>query len=153
MESLESTFILELNRLRGELSSDFCALAMLDVDGFTLKWKLASGNENERFRKMTFRYGKGLSDTVVKVGRAVSLNLTDIISSRQVHEYPILIAESLRSAYAVPLQDGIKVIGVLLVGDRKNRIYRVDEKRVVLQAGVRMSAVISHSSPNRILLN
>jgi nitrogen regulatory protein A len=153
MDRWETNFMLELNQLRGAIHSDFCALAFLEEDGFTLKWKLASGNENERFRRMTFRPGRGLSDTVVKVGRAVSLNLAEIIFTRQLHEYPIMLAESLRSAYAVPLQDGTHVVGVLLVGDRKKRVYRPEEKNAVLQAGERMSKLISQISPDRLPLN
>jgi nitrogen regulatory protein A len=136
--------------MRVSVNSDFCALALLDADGFTLKWKLASGNENDRYRSMKFQTGRGLSETVVKVGRAVSLNLAEIIYHRKLHEYPIMLAESLRSAYAVPLQDGIQVIGVLLIGDRKKRVYRPEEKKEAVHAGERISKLVSRLSLNRL---
>jgi nitrogen regulatory protein A len=147
LDNWDTNFMLELNKLRSAINSDFSALALLDVDGFTLRWKFASGNDNERFRRMTFRPGRGLSSTVVKVGRAVSLNLAEITLSRQLHEYPILLTESLRSAYAVPLQDGTQVVGVLLVGDRKKRVYHPEEKNAALQAGERISKLVSHITP------
>jgi nitrogen regulatory protein A len=147
LDNWDTNFMLELNKLRSAINSDFSAIALLDVDGFTLRWKFASGNDNERFRRMTFRPGRGLSSTVVKVGRAVSLNLAEITLSRQLHEYPILLTESLRSAYAVPLQDGTQVVGVLLVGDRKKRVYRPEEKNATLQAGERISKYVSQSTP------
>ncbi|RED59343.1 GAF domain-containing protein [Cohnella lupini] len=150
MDSWETTFMEDLNQLRVSINSDFCALALLDADGFTLRWKLASGNENERYRSMKFQPGRGLSDTVVKVGRAVSLNLAEIIFTRKLHEYPIMLAESLRSAYAVPLHDGIQVIGVLLIGDRKKRLYRPEEKKAAEHAGERISKLVSRHSLDRL---
>lgn len=143
MESWESTFMLEITQLRGAINSDFCAVALIDVDGFTLKWKYVSGNENEKFSRMSVRPGKGLSGAVVKVGRALSLNVTEIILNRQLHEYPILLAENLRSAYAVPLQDGRKVTGVLLVGDRKKRVYHPEDKNTALLTAERISKLVA----------
>lgn len=123
-----------LNGLRNEIVCDFCALAVWSGESRVLKWKLASGNENGKFAGIAEREQSGLSQTVVKVGRAMSLQLADLLASRRIHEYPILLAEGLRSAYAVPILADRKVIGVLLAGDRKRRIYRTDERNGVLLA-------------------
>ncbi|MCD9020679.1 GAF domain-containing protein [Cohnella silvisoli] len=147
MNGRESDLLLEqLNGLRAEIGSDFCSLGLLEGAERTLKWKLASGNENERFLKMTDRAGRGLTGSVVKVGRAMSLNVAELIMSRQLYEYPILLAENLRSAYAVPVFDGHLVIGVLLAGDRRKRIYRPEERKCVSLAGERISRLLIANS-------
>jgi len=123
-----------LNGLRSEIVCDFCALAVWSGESRMLRWKLASGNENGKFAGIAEREQSGLSQTVVKVGRAMSLQLAELLASRRIHEYPILLAEGLRSAYAVPILAERKVIGVLLAGDRKRRIYRAEERNSMLSA-------------------
>lgn len=129
----------ELERLRTELDCDFCALALLDNNEYPLRWKLASGSQNDRFLAMADKPGRGLSGTVMKVGRAMSLQVADLIRTRELHEYPILISEKLRSAYAVPLMNDGKVNGILLFGDRKKRIYRPEDRASASLGGERIS--------------
>lgn len=132
-----------LSRLRDEIVCDFCALAVFSSESRELTWKLASGNENDRFAAIAERSQSGLSDTVVKVGRAVSLQLADLLASRRIHEYPILLAEGLRSAFAVPILVDRNVIGVLLAGDRRRRIYRADERNCMLKTSDTLAELLT----------
>lgn len=135
-----------LSRLREEISCDFCSLAAWAEESRELKWKLASGNVNDRFASITERAQSGLSHTVVKVGRAMSLQLTDLLAARRIHEYPIMLAEGLRSAFAAPILLDRNVIGVLLAGDRRRRIYRTEERNRMATAAEQLAGWLSESS-------
>lgn len=132
-----------LARLKDEIGCDACALGLLAGAERELKWRLASGNGNERYLSIAERVGGGLSGSVVKVGRAMSLQLAELLAARRIHEYPILLAEGMRSAYAVPLVVGRDVVGVLLAGDRRRRIYRAEERSVVAAAAERIAATLA----------
>ncbi|MFD0672400.1 GAF domain-containing protein [Cohnella sp. GCM10027633] len=132
-----------LSRLAGAIYCDFCALGLLEGADRELKWRLAFGNGNERFLSIAERLGGGMSGSVVKVGRAMSMQLTDLLAARRIHEYPILLAESLRSAFAVPIVVGRDVVGVLIAGDRRRRIYRTEERAVVAAAAERIGELLA----------
>lgn len=133
----------ELERLLAELGSGFCVLGLLEPETGELRWKAASGNLSDRYRHMATRPGKGLNGSVVKVGRGVTLHVTELIAKRELHEYPILLAEKLRSAYAAPVMEGDKVRGVLLAGDRVKRIYKPEDRAGILAAAERLAKLLA----------
>ena len=139
----ESGIKQEMDRLLAHLESDFCTFGLLHTETGELVWKVAAGNLSDRYRHIANRPGKGVSGSVVKVGRGVSLHVSELIAKRELHEYPILLAEKLRSAYAVPVMLDDKVRGVLLVGDRVKRIYRPEDRQSVTEAGERMAGLVA----------
>lgn len=139
MNGNENGILAEMNALMSELESHFCAFGVLDEQSRILRWRLAAGNVSDKFQYIEDRAGKGLSGSVIKVGRPMSLHVTELIMNRQLHEYPMLLSEKLRSAYAVPLLDGVKVTGLLLIGDRVKRIYRPDDRSRAAAAGERIA--------------
>lgn len=143
MNGQEDDLMKEMELLRSELGSDFCSLALVEPDSDELAWKLASGNENDRCLSMRERAGRGFTGTVVKVGRAMPVNVAQLVMTRQLYEYPILAAEKLRSAYAVPLLSGRSVTGVLLIGDRRKRVYRPEERNRASAAGERIAGLLT----------
>jgi len=142
MSERETMLLTELGRLLEELGSDFCALGLLDPDTRILAWGWAKGNISDQYLSIQDKPGRGFHRSVVKIGRAMSLHVSELIGSRQLHEYPILLAEKLRSAYAVPLWKGREVAGVLLVGDRVRRIYRPEDRSRAAQAGERIAEIL-----------
>lgn len=139
----EGEMLSVLERLLADIGSDFCAVGLLAEQSGDLVWKLASGNLSDRYKTISSRAGRGLGGSVVKVGRGMTLHVTELIAVRQLHEYPILLAEKLRSAYAVPIQYEGKVLGVLLTGDRVKRIYRPEDKRSATAAGERIAGLLA----------
>ncbi|MFC5531426.1 GAF domain-containing protein [Cohnella yongneupensis] len=135
----EQAILEELDELGAAIACDCCCFGVLMGEMRALQWELASGNENERYAAIAERVGSGLSGTVVKVGRPMSLQLTDLLATRRLHEYPIMLAEGLRSAYAVPVIVKREVVGVLLAGDRQRRIYRTEERKLVVDAAERIA--------------
>lgn len=141
VRAAEKPLMEELDRLRADLGCDFCALGVLEGEERSLRWIMASGNGNERFRTIMERVGAGIAGSVVKIGRPMSLQWTDLLAERRIHEYPIMLAESLRSAYAVPIVLEPNASAVLLAGDRRRRIYRPEDRKRAVDAG---AAVLRH---------
>lgn len=146
MDDTPSGLSAEMNRTRSALACDLCALALTGEDGRTLRWKFAAGNLNDRCLKMVDPPGRGLSGSVAKVGRPMTLQTSELERARKLHEYPIFISELLRSAHAVPLLQSGKVGGVLLIGDRTNRSYKQEELLVASACGERIIKLLAQQS-------
>ncbi|SDD75777.1 nitrogen regulatory protein A [Bhargavaea beijingensis] len=112
-----------IDRLREQLGFDFMALAMEDApSGFSVRWRVASGNLNNRYRRIVLRSGRGIAGTVFKTGKPLLVPHVD--PGRHVPivlDYPIVNTEGLTSIAAVPLYDSGRVKGVLLGGYRGGR--------------------------------
>ncbi|MFC3801834.1 hypothetical protein [Cohnella sp. GCM10012308] len=141
--SSRSAILGSLDILRKEIGCDFSAVGLKEMPSLVLRWPMASGHSNDRIEGIAEKPGRGLSATVLKIGRAMPLSMTELVCSRQLQEYPLFLAENLRAAYAVPLGWGAAQSGVLLVGDRKKRIYRTEERRLIAAAADRIAAQLS----------
>ncbi|WP_078543786.1 GAF domain-containing protein [Litchfieldia alkalitelluris] len=122
-----------LNEIRFKTSSDFSAFACLNKDSFIIQWKFVSGNLNNRYKKMQGRPGKGLAGLAIRADRTMVLDssIADIASRRL--QYPIMLAENLQAAVAVPVRNAGITTGVLLVGSRYNKTYTVAEIQVITE--------------------
>lgn len=132
--------------LREEIGCDFCAIGLADSPAHSLRWPVASGHTNERYMNISERPGRGFSATVLKIGRAMPLSMSELVCSRQLQEYPLLLAENLRSAYAVPLYKGLEPTGVLITGERRKRVYRTEERRLIAAAAAQVAAVLCRTN-------
>lgn len=125
-----------IDRLRERLGFDFMALAMEDApSGYSVRWRVASGNLNNRFRRIILRSGRGIAGTVFKTGKP--LLVPHVEPGRHVPgvlDYPIVNTEQLTSIAAVPLYDGGRVKGVLLGG------YRDDHREMTEALCLEMAA-------------
>lgn len=131
--------------VRAATGCDFCALGLTDTVSYELKWPLALGNTSERCFGIAERAGRGLSATMLKIGRAMPLQISELIYSRQLQEYPLLLAEELRSAYAAPLSLRSAPTGVLLAGDRRRRVYRTEERRLIAAAAEEIGELLTEA--------
>lgn len=143
VRAAEKPLMEEMDRLRADLGCDLCALGVMEGEERSLRWMMASGNGNERFRAIAERVGAGIAGSVMKIGRPMSLQWTDLLAERRIHEYPIMLAESLRSAYAVPLVAGPNVEAVLLAGARHRRIYRPEDRKRAVDAGAAVQRLLT----------
>jgi nitrogen regulatory protein A len=146
VNSRETVFQAELDRLQTDIGCDFCALGLLHPDSRILIWKWAVGNTNEKFRLIEDKPGRGFHRSVVKVGRAMPLQAEELIASRQLHEFPLLISEQLQSAYAVPIWQDSRVAGIMLAGDRAKRTYLPEERSRADLAGKRIAALLRETA-------
>lgn len=112
---------LHLTQLRSLLSCDFAGLAY--AENQLVRWKIVSGNRNDRYKKIVLRSGKGIAGQVLRSGRPMTVDSLQNNAHIEIKDFPIMLAENLVSAVAVPLSINTKVVGVLLIGSRSPRSY------------------------------
>jgi nitrogen regulatory protein A len=110
--------LLELRRLT---NTDFAALALASEQEQAIRWRFASGNRNDRYKRIVLCPGKGIAGKVMRSGRPMAIHSFSPRSGDDPWEYSILLAEGLQSVLAVPLWIADRVSGVLLVGNRENQ--------------------------------
>ncbi|KOR89545.1 GAF domain-containing protein [Paenibacillus solani] len=115
-----------IDALRERFEFDLVSIAFVQsaTDQFVLTWQYASGNLNERYKRIVLHSGKGLAGIVFKTGKPVLIqNVAEELDPNDLFNYPIIAAEQLLSVGAVPLWKDSRVAGVLLAGYRQeNRL-------------------------------
>ncbi|WP_379134133.1 GAF domain-containing protein [Paenibacillus sp. sgz500958] len=112
---------LELDHIREILGYDFMALALAEPAEFDyiIRWKYASGNQNDRYRRIVLQSGRGVAGIVFKTGKSFLLpSVQGHVKLDALFKYPIIKSENLSSIGAVPLWNDARVAGVLLGGFR-----------------------------------
>ena len=74
-------------------------LALQNSDGPDVKWHYAAGNSNNKYMKITVRYGKGIAGKVISTGRPMTVEGFPNDISGKALEYPIMLAEKLSSCF------------------------------------------------------
>jgi nitrogen regulatory protein A len=129
-----------------ELPCDFIGLAIQDPNGPNVKWHYALGNENDKYKRITVRYGKGIAGKVISTGSPMKVDdfPKDIVGKPV--EYPIMLAEKLVSSYAVPIAYESFPKGTLLVGRRSYKPFSGHEQVLVLKTVKALEKILIHSS-------
>ncbi|MDQ0246884.1 two-component system sensor histidine kinase NreB/nitrogen regulatory protein A [Bacillus fengqiuensis] len=122
------------DQLLNDIGCDFVGLAIQNQIGPDIRWHYAAGNRNDKFKRITVRYGKGIAGRVISTGTAMMItNFPNAIYGKTI-EYPIMLAEQLISSYAVPIFYNGVPKGVLLVGRRQHYSFPEMEQKKVQQA-------------------
>ena|SRR5690625_3911607 len=120
-EQYDNTFQLKIEKIRERCTFDFINLAFLRVLHQRKEEKLvyASGNTSSRYLRIVLQSRKGLAGQVIKTGRPAFITDVDKeIKSENLQNYPIIMAEGLKSLCALPLFEDENVVGVVLAGFR-----------------------------------
>lgn len=146
--------ISELELLTKHISSDLSAIALIDQDN-RITWRYMYGNLNERYRHMVKKPGFGLTGQVIRFGRTIIIDKMHTNLEHIHGQLPIMLSEQLLAAVAVPLQNDHRIFGVLLIGDRQERAYTVQEVQYIEQSRERILPFIPtehiHTVSNGIL--
>lgn len=113
---------MEIDKIRNQFHFDFVSLTFVEheIDPTVLTWQFASGNLNNRYKRIVLLSGKGVAGIVYKTGKPMFIqNVQAEIPKEDWIKYPIVVAEKLQSLGAVPLWSNNRVLGVLLVGFRQ----------------------------------
>jgi nitrogen regulatory protein A len=105
--------------LMAEVSCEFVALALQNEVGPDVRWHYAAGNLNDKYKRITVRFGKGIAGKIISTGSPMMMSDFPTGIMGKVTDYPIMLAEKLVSTYAVPLSFNAVPKGVLLIGNRK----------------------------------
>jgi nitrogen regulatory protein A len=118
-------------QLMKELGCDFVGLAIQNEIGPDVRWHYAAGNANDKYEKITVRFGKGIAGKVISTGSPILIeDFPNNIHGKAI-EYPIMLAEKLIAAYAVPLFFETVAKGVLFVGNRGKHLFSETERQRV----------------------
>lgn len=113
----------ELEIIKAHFDFDFVSLALVQSAErrFELRWTFSIGNKTDRFRKIVLQSGKGVAGRVFKTGKPMLIEDVSVeIDHGNLFNYPIVVAEGLRSFGAIPLYKYNRVKGVLLAGYRES---------------------------------
>jgi nitrogen regulatory protein A len=130
------------NQLRDRISSDFVGLAFQNRVGPDVRWHYVSGNLNDKFQRITVRFGKGIAGKIISTGSPMMLNDFPNEILGKATDYPIMLAEKLVSTFAVPLFFNAVPKGVLLVGKRESHIFQELEQEQVKEAALFLESVL-----------
>jgi signal transduction protein with GAF and PtsI domain len=119
------------DQLKKKVLSDFVGLAFQNEISPDVRWHYSVGNLNEKYKRITVRYGKGIAGKVISSGSPMMM--TDFPNNilGKMTDYPIALAEKLVSTYAVPLFFNAVPKGVLLVGKRESYFFTEIEQQQV----------------------
>lgn len=118
MKPLQEDIEARLEQLRFVTHTDFAALALSEESDQIIRWRYAAGNRNERYKRIVLRPGKGIAGKIVRSARPFRIDSFAPKSGDDPREYPILLAEGLKSVLGVPVMNHDRVLGVLLIGNR-----------------------------------
>lgn len=141
MEALQVEIKQRLRDLCTNTSSEFSAIATVDQESQTIRWEYAYGFTNNRYKNMVIRPGKGLSGSVVRFGTTMILDINTPNRQKTRLQYPIMLAENLVSAAAVPIHSNGKVCAVLLIGSRSEVIYTTEHIELLKRVANELSAL------------
>lgn len=141
MEVIQVEIEQKLHDLCTNTSSDFSAIAYVDQGNQTIRWEYAHGFTNNRYKNMVIRPGKGLSGSVVRFGTTMILDISTPDRQRTRLQYPIMLAENLVSAVAVPIHMNGKVAAVLLIGSRTEVKYTTEQVEFLKRVAEEFAAI------------
>jgi signal transduction histidine kinase len=130
-----------LERTRDLLSSDTCAILLLDPEGSELVARAAVGIEEEVERGVRIPLGQGFAGRVAAGRRPVVL---DDVDHGDVLN-PILRQKRIKSLCGVPLMVQREVVGVLHVGTLEPRHFSEDDIELLQLAADRTAIAIEHA--------
>lgn len=126
---------IQADRWREETGSDFAGIARLDDEG-RLRWAGLSGSTSTRTTQLTFKgaRGEGFIATAIRSGRLTAYDARSAAgAAASVRSEPLLLAESLLAAMALPfLERTGQLTGLLIVGRRGDIPYSESEIANVL---------------------
>lgn len=137
-----------LNSLRETTSSDFSALGLLEPGDQRIRCHYVSGNQNEKFKNIALRQGRGIAGEVLRRGRPFILDASVQDAGMQRMNFPIMLAENLQSAAAVPVTIGEEAGGVLLVASRSPRLFSPQQIDLLERSANRLSFLLQAEEEN-----
>ncbi|WP_409273576.1 GAF domain-containing protein [Neobacillus sp. SCS-31] len=129
-------------QLREAIGCDFVGLALQNRVGLNIRWHFASGNLNDKYERITVRYGKGVAGKVISTGSPLLVeNFPENILGKTT-DHPIMLAEKLVSAYAVPLFFRGMPKGVLLAGNRTASSFSAQSCLMVKETATALEKIL-----------
>ncbi|MDQ0973453.1 nitrogen regulatory protein A [Neobacillus niacini] len=132
--------------LKKRIGCEFVALALQNEVGPDVRWHYASGNLNDKYKRITVRFGKGVAGKIISSGSPMMLIDFPNDIYGKVTDHPIMLAEKLVSCYAVPMFFNSLPKGVLLVGKREKYTFSEDDQEMVQDAALELEQILQNQN-------
>ncbi|MFJ5758623.1 GAF domain-containing protein [Neobacillus sp. NPDC093182] len=132
--------------LMKRIGCEFVALALQNEVGPDVRWHYASGNLNDKYKRITVRFGKGVAGKIISSGSPMMLIDFPNGIYGKVTDHPIMLAEKLVSCYAVPIFFNSSPKGVLLVGRREKYTFSEDDQEMVQDAALVLEQILQNQN-------
>ncbi len=119
------------DNLKTTAGCEFVGLAIQNETGPDVRWHYATGNLNDKYKRITVRFGKGIAGKIISSGSTMMITDFPHQINGKITDYPIMLAEKLVSSYAVPLFFHDVPKGVLLVGKREPYVFSEEVQQKV----------------------
>jgi signal transduction protein with GAF and PtsI domain len=130
------------NHLMDEIDCEFVGLAIQNKIGPDIRWHYAFGNLNDKYKRITVRYGKGIAGKIISSGSPMMIqDFPNHILGKSI-DYPIMLGEKLISSYGVPLFFNAVPKGVLVIGKRTNYTFLDHECEKVKDAALLLEKLL-----------
>lgn len=116
-----------LTQLCDLMSSDFAALGLIESDQLRARWRYVVGNRSERYKQMLLKPGIGPAGVALRIGKPVLWDDRVPFLAGLPADCPIITAEQLRSAAALPITKERTIEAVLLVARRSPLPYSMHD--------------------------
>lgn len=133
------------NQLKAVVGCEFVALAMQNEIGPDVRWHYASGNLNDKYKRITVRFGKGIAGKIISSGSPMMITDFPHGIFGKVTDHPIMLAEKLKSSFAVPLFFNAVPKGVLLIGNRTPFTFTEDDQKHVNLTAHSLEKILSEA--------
>lgn len=149
MCSAQQQLINILKRVRRVTHTDFATLAVLNPQTQVVEWVAASGNRNQRYKRIRQQAGEGIVGRVFRSNRPLVIPRFHTRSGQDPCPYAILFAENLQSVWMVPIRQGTRR-GALLVGCRSPATREENIIRRMLPYAAECENYLVHGSETSI---
>ncbi|WP_281883601.1 GAF domain-containing protein [Paenibacillus sp. YYML68] len=112
----------ELHMLRMEQTFDFAGVARIDRQLSGGHWVSVTGNRTDKYKHMVLKQGRGVAGTALMTGRLMT-HQAYVQTGMTIADCPMMLAEGLLSAVAIPIRSSSGVLGVLFIGSRQSHAY------------------------------
>lgn len=134
------------NQLKEDIGCEFVALALQNEVGPDVRWHYAVGNLNDKYKRITVRFGKGIAGKIISSGSPMMLSNFPNDIYGKITDHPIMLAEKLVSCYAVPLFFNFVPKGVLLVGKRISYTFTKNDQQKVKESALGLESILKEHS-------
>lgn len=128
--------------LMAVVGCEFVALALQNEVGPDVRWHYASANLNDKYKRITVRFGKGIAGKIISSGSPMMITNFPNGVIGKVTDYPIMLAEKLISSYAVPLFFNAVPKGVLLIGNRRTTTFTEQDQQYVRESAQALEQIL-----------
>ncbi|MHB1133363.1 MAG: MASE3 domain-containing protein [Chloroflexota bacterium] len=130
-----------VEQVRGIFAADWVSVTAQDREDPNTGWRATVGNQTDIPSSRIFSPGLGIAGMAVSQSKPVLIERSSYDPESFARQYPLLDAEGVRSALAVPIATGGSIHGALVIAYRQERAFR--EEEITLAAAIANQAAVA----------